>query len=186
MSKIRKYCGNIKIMKTEYIKIYEMQRKQFLEENLGYWMLILWKWYSFKINNLRQVSVNYSHGLNPVCCLFVYFWLCWVFVATQAFSSCREQGLLFIRGWGLLIVVPIGLWAQKFQCIGLFVLWHVQSSQTGDGTCVCCIGKQILNHWITIEALLPVFTDNLVLEHRHNHSFTFCLWQPSCSSGKIG
>ena len=36
MSKIRKYCGNIKIMKIEYIKIYEMQLKQFLEENLGY------------------------------------------------------------------------------------------------------------------------------------------------------
>ena len=24
----------------------------------------------------------------------IYFWLCWVFVAAQAFPSCREQGLL--------------------------------------------------------------------------------------------
>ena len=173
-------------MKIEHIEIYEMQLKQFLEENLGYRMLILWKGYSFKINNLRQESVNCSHGLNPVCCMFVYFWLFWVFFTAQAFSGCREQGLLFIWGWGLLIVAAVGLWAQKFQCTGLFVLWHVQSSQTGDGTCVPCTGKQILNHWITTEALLPVITNSLVLEHRHNHSFTFRLWQPSCSCGKAG
>ena len=37
--------------------------------------------------------------------LFIYFWLCWVFVAARgAFSSCSERGLLFaVRG--LLIVV---------------------------------------------------------------------------------
>ena len=31
---------------------------------------------------------------------FIYFWLCWVFIApgSQAFSSCREQGLLFSCG----------------------------------------------------------------------------------------
>ena len=28
--------------------------------------------------------------------LFIYFWLPWVFVAVQAFSSCSERGLLFI------------------------------------------------------------------------------------------
>ena len=27
--------------------------------------------------------------------LFIYFWLCWVFGAVQAFSSCGEQGLSF-------------------------------------------------------------------------------------------
>ena len=26
--------------------------------------------------------------------LFIYLWLCWVFVAAQAFSSCGKQGLL--------------------------------------------------------------------------------------------
>ena len=34
-----------------------------------------------------------------------YFWLHWVFVAAQAFSSCGERGLLFIAVRGLLIVV---------------------------------------------------------------------------------
>ena len=37
--------------------------------------------------------------------LFIYFWLCWIFTAVRAFSSCGEQRLLFIAVHGLLIVV---------------------------------------------------------------------------------
>ena len=38
--------------------------------------------------------------------LFIYlFWLCWVFVAARAFSSCSERGLLFVVVHGLLIAV---------------------------------------------------------------------------------
>ena len=37
--------------------------------------------------------------------LFIYFWLRWVFVAVQAFSSCCKLGLLFIAVRGLLIAV---------------------------------------------------------------------------------
>ena len=38
--------------------------------------------------------------------LFTYlFWLCWVFVAARAFSSCSERGLLFVVVHGLLIAV---------------------------------------------------------------------------------
>ena len=37
--------------------------------------------------------------------LFIYFWLHWVFVAAQAFSSCGERGLLFIVVRGLVIAV---------------------------------------------------------------------------------
>ena len=34
--------------------------------------------------------------------LFIYFWLCWVFVAARGlFSSCIEQGLLFVAVCGL-------------------------------------------------------------------------------------
>ena len=28
-------------------------------------------------------------------------------------------------------------------------MWHVESSQTGDGIHVPCTGRQILNHWTT-------------------------------------
>ena len=37
--------------------------------------------------------------------LFIYFWLCWVFVAAWAFSSCGERGLLFVAVHGLLNAV---------------------------------------------------------------------------------
>ena len=36
---------------------------------------------------------------------FIYFCLCWVFVACGLFSSCGERGLLFVVVHGLLIVV---------------------------------------------------------------------------------
>ena len=35
----------------------------------------------------------------------IYFWLCWVFIAVRAFSSCGKWGLLFHAVRGLLIVV---------------------------------------------------------------------------------
>ena len=34
-----------------------------------------------------------------------YFQLCWVFIAVQTFSSCRQQGLLLVAMHGLLLVV---------------------------------------------------------------------------------
>ena len=37
--------------------------------------------------------------------LFIYFWLCWVFVAVRSFSSCGVRGLLFVAVHGLLIAV---------------------------------------------------------------------------------
>ena len=42
----------------------------------------------------------------PFVYLFIYFWLQWVFVAVCGlFSSCGEQGLLFVVVRELLIVV---------------------------------------------------------------------------------
>ena len=37
--------------------------------------------------------------------LFIYFWLCWVFVSVRAFSSCSKQGPLFIAVHGPLTIV---------------------------------------------------------------------------------
>ena len=44
------------------------------------------------------------HFLLPQVCVYIFiylFWLCWVFIATWAFSSCSERGGV---GWGLLFV----------------------------------------------------------------------------------
>ena len=43
--------------------------------------------------------------------------------------------------------------AQYLWCMGLVVLRHVGSSWTRVWTCVLCIGRRILYHWATREAL---------------------------------
>ena len=43
--------------------------------------------------------------------------------------------------------------AQTLECTGLVALGHVESSQSRDQTGVRCVGRQILNHWITREVL---------------------------------
>ena len=58
--------------------------------------------------------------------LFIYFWLHWVFVAAQAFSSCGERGLLFVAVRGLLTAMAsccraqaLGAWASVVVARGL-------------------------------------------------------------------
>ena len=79
-------------------------------------------------------------------CHFIYFWLHGVFTVVQAFPSCGEQGLLFSvwasvaerRLWASVAVVP-GLSCSK-ACVTF--------PEQGSNLCLC-IGRQILNHWIT-------------------------------------
>ena len=47
--------------------------------------------------------------------------------------------------------------AQSFWNSGLVAPMHLKSSQTRDQTYVPCIGRRILNHWPTREALFPCF-----------------------------
>ena len=87
----------------------------------------------------------------------------------QAFSSFGEQGQL--SSFGALAsrcvaslvaehrlqVHRLQQWqqtpAQSLWHTGLVTLWHVGSSQIRDWTRVSCIGRQILYHWTTKEAL---------------------------------
>ena len=87
----------------------------------------------------------------------------------RAFSNCIEWGLLLLWSTGsrLMGFSSCGmqaqqLWltgsraqAQQLWHMGLVALWHVGSSWTRVGTCVPCIGRQILNHGATRE--VPVF-----------------------------
>ena len=76
----------------------------------------------------------------------LYFWLCWVFVAAQAFSSCSA--------W---VSHCLGTWSQQLWFMVLVALWHAGSSCTRYGTHVPRIGRQILNHWTTREVLQSFF-----------------------------
>ena len=53
---------------------------------------------------MDKVQTRFSTITIFILFLF-YFWLCWVFVAARAFSSCSERGLLFIAVRGLLVAV---------------------------------------------------------------------------------
>ena len=64
-----------------------------------------------------------------------------------AFSSCREQGLLFVAEH----TIQAHVRAQQLWHMGLAAPWHVGSSPIRDQTCVPCIGRQILNCQTTRE-----------------------------------
>ena len=105
--------------------------------------------------------------------VFIYFWLCWIFVAAQTFLQLWCLG--FSLQWFLLLqstgsrhtgFSSCGMWAQQLWLLGSRAqaqqLWHVglvaprhvESSGTRDQTHVPCISRQILNHQTTREALL--------------------------------
>ena len=107
--------------------------------------------------------------------LFIYFWLCWVFLAARrlslvaasgGYSSLRWAG--FSLRWLLLLGArALGTWAQQLWLVGSraqaqqlwhtgFVApWHMGSSRTRARTHVPCIGRR--NHCTTREALQPYF-----------------------------
>ena len=64
----------------------------------------------------------------------IYLWLCWVFVAAWAFSSCSEQGLL-----------------SKSQCLGSSLWWPLMLLSRGSGIVgsVVSTGSLVMVHWLT-------------------------------------
>ena len=113
--------------------------------------------------------------------LFIYFCLLWVFVAAHRLSlvaASRGYSSLWHAGFSLqwlLLLQSTGsrhtgfsscgtqaqqLWlagcraqAQQLWRMGSVAPWHVGSSRTRAWTCIPCIGRWILNHCITREAL---------------------------------
>ena len=96
---------------------------------------------------------------------FIYFWLCWVFVAACGLSLAAVSG-----GYSSLRCADFSLrWlpllrstgsrrtgsrvqAQQLWRTRLVAPQHVGSSRTRARTCVPCIGRHILNHCATREA----------------------------------
>ena len=112
-------------------------------------------------------KVVWYNLFNSILKLFIYFWLCWVFIAMQPCRVTFLQVRLLIRGYSLVTVRGHHLllstgsrshWlqhlqllgsraqAQQLRCMGLVAPWHVGSSQIRDQSCVSFIGRQILSH----------------------------------------
>ena len=144
--------------------------------------------------------------------LFIYFWLCWVFIAVRGLSLVavsRGYSSLWCAGFSLrwlLLLQSTGsrrmgfsscstwaqqLWltgsrvqAQQLWRTGLVALQHVGSSQTRAQTHVPCIGRRILNHHATREALVDCLLSWLLVA---SPSYEGSLWmfQTQRTSGKL-
>ena len=96
--------------------------------------------------------------------LFMYFWLCWAFIAARGLlSSCsvwasRCSGSGHRGAWALghAGFSSCGSWAPEHGsvawCTSLFAPCHVESSHDRDQTGVSGISRRILYHWATKEA----------------------------------
>ena len=72
----------------------------------------------------------------------------------RAFSSCREQVLLF----------HIAMWVSVVGAWGSTPGEHMGSSQTSDRTCVSYINRHILNQWTTREVPLHLIFQDAFIE----------------------
>ena len=99
----------------------------------------------------------------PIYNNFIYFWLCWVFVAPWAFlqlwgagATLQSQPVGFSLWWLLSLwrtcstvcrLSSCGFWALECRLeswrMGFVAPQHVRSSRTRDQSCVSCIGQQI-------------------------------------------
>ena len=133
------------------------------------------------IRDIFYSTEKYTHYLVVTLIIsFIYFWLCWVFVAVWAFSSCSEQGWLRFCVWvfhcsGLreATVLELGQALGRVASVvtapgplehrlcnwrvDLVDLRHVGSSWARVRTRVSCIGRRVLYLWATREA---VFCNN--------------------------
>ena len=106
------------------------------------------------------VVIIFSYILFKFFMCLLYFWLCWCFVAgLSVVVGWRTTLQLWCTGlslWWLLLLWGTGctvLRLQQLWCTALVTSRHAESSWTRDQTHVSCIGRQILNHWTTREAL---------------------------------
>ena len=92
--------------------------------------------------------------------LFIYLWLCWVFVSVRGLSLVVASGghsssrarASHCRGLSCCGAQAPDAQAQQLWLTGSVAPRHVGSSQTRARTRVPCIGRQILNHCATREA----------------------------------
>ena len=136
------------------------------------WNIIQHKLFSVNLISfhmfLRFISVDCIKNSflfeNLINCFFP---LHWVFGAAHGLSlAAVRQGcsslwcaVSSLRWLLLLRSSSSRVQVQQLWCTGLAAPWSERSSQTRDWTCVPCIGRWILNHWITREVpTIPFFS----------------------------
>ena len=125
-------------------------------------------WINYKVAKYFNLKTKHNY----------YFWLHWVFVAAWATSQRGQRGLLSSCGtgcsqcWPLLMrsagssaQAPVAV-APTLSSTGSIMWWvglvaqqNVGFSQIRDQTHVSCIGRWILYHWVTREALFMSYVN---------------------------
>ena len=90
---------------------------------------------------------------------FIYFWLCWVFVAECGPSLVAGSRATLSLQWAASLLWVLLLWSKGLVYVASVVVVHglsclavcevsfLVSFQARDQTCVPCVGRWILNHW---------------------------------------
>ena len=113
---------------------------------------------------LPQIPVGYLLLFFFLNFIYFYFWLLWVFLAAHRLSLVAASGgCSSLRCAGFLLPWPL-LWSTGSRhtgsavvarrLTGLVAPRHVGSSWTRPQTPVPCVGRRILNHCATREALV--------------------------------
>ena len=118
----------------------------------------------------------------------------WLQGASFLFSRCGEQASHWggfscgARALGCMGFSTCCVWAPRLWSAGSVVVAHglccsvaVGSSRIRDQTCVSCIGRRILYHWVTREApfCLFLFLHFFLLFHYSMMGFSYFLKGPS-------
>ena len=139
-----------------------------------------------------QINPIEVESLKSFCffIVFIYFWLCWVFIAAcrlslvvagRGYSSLWFAGfllwwLLMLQRWALGHVgfSSCSAWAQQLWLMGLVAPQHVGSFHTRERTHVFCTDRWILNHCTTSKVqYLPVLINKQLLADNFLHK-TYC------------
>ena len=121
--------------------------------------------WSFLFFFLNEILVCLHSFYFMYVCMYVCMAVLGLRFCARAFSSYGKRGPLFIAVHGPLTIAASrcgaqapDAQAQQLWLTGWVALRHVGSSQTRARTHVPCIGRQILNHCATREALAFIIT----------------------------
>ena len=103
---------------------------------------------------IRCFQKRYLENLQPFGDIkFLYF--IYLFLVVLGLRSCVRAS--HCGGFSWCVARALGMWAQQLWHTGLVAMWQVGSSRTRNRTHVPCIGRRILNHCTTREALITHF-----------------------------
>ena len=130
--------------------------------------VILWNIYIWYLRYLYIQKQFSFFNIN----LFIYLWLCWVFIAAWGLSLVAVSGATLhcgaqasrCGGFSCCGARALGMRASVVVHVGLVAAQHVGSSWTRARTRVPCIGRQIFNHCTTREAQKVFLKFNSVID----------------------